>query len=462
MSKLYAIVDIETTGVSTNRDKITEVAILLHDGHRVTDSFATLINPECYITPFITGLTGITNDMVADAPKFHEVAKKIIEWTEGRIFVAHNVHFDYGFIKEEFRSLGYTFTRNTLDTVRLSRLAFPGWKSYSLGNIIQQLNIIVKERHRALADAAATAELFTMIMQSGAYTGSVNDYITMGLKSSKLPPGISLDDILQLPDTHGVYYFKNKEGALLYVGKSKNIKSRIAQHFTQHSEKSLKLRQRTHSIDYLLTGNELAALIKESMEIRTLKPVYNVTQRNPSFPYVVIVEEIENTPRLITVKSKELIPGKKTVKHFTHKKLADSFIQNKYLEINDEALKNGITAYFDPKGKSIQFVSKDNLAQYTNIFYSIINSISLWFEEDMLIQTEGRQVTEKCLFLILHGKFYGYEYFDNDTSIQSIDNLLHYISPIEYHPDLDQLIHTYLRKNPGKIKITKLNAYHES
>lgn len=154
--------------------------------------------------------------MVSKAPKFYEIAKEIIEWTEGRIFVAHNVHFDYGFIKEEFKSLGFTFTRQTLDTVRLSRLAFPGHKSYSLSNLIQRLNIQVKDKHRALADAMATAEIFGLIMDSGSYTGTIDNFITMGIKTTNLPIGISLNYILNLPESHGVYYLKNRWTILLF------------------------------------------------------------------------------------------------------------------------------------------------------------------------------------------------------------------------------------------------------
>src|SRR5690606_25530615 len=138
---MYAIVDIETTGGSSRIEKITEIAVIQHDGSNITDEFVTLVNPERNIPYYITSLTGITNEMVADAPRFFEVAKKIIELTEGRIFVAHNVRFDYSFIREEFKSLGYNYKRNLLDTVALGRKLLPGHRSYSLGNICRDLGI---------------------------------------------------------------------------------------------------------------------------------------------------------------------------------------------------------------------------------------------------------------------------------------------------------------------------------
>ena len=161
---LYTIVDIETTGGSSRNDRITEIAIIVHDGEKVIDQFVTLINPERSIPYFITGLTGISNEMVADAPKFYEVARKIVEMTEGRIFVAHNAGFDYHFIRQEFKSLGYPFKRDILCTLKLSRRFIPGLRSYSLGNLCEEINIKINHRHRARGDAEATVKLFEMLL----------------------------------------------------------------------------------------------------------------------------------------------------------------------------------------------------------------------------------------------------------------------------------------------------------
>ena len=147
---MYAIIDIETTGTSAAYGKITEIAIVLHNGESTTETYTTLINPECNIPFQITRLTGITNEMVADAPKFYEVAKKIIELTAGQIFVAHNAMFDYSFIKEEYKRLGYEFKRKTICTVKLGRKLLPGHRSYSLGNICADLGIGITDRHRAI------------------------------------------------------------------------------------------------------------------------------------------------------------------------------------------------------------------------------------------------------------------------------------------------------------------------
>ena len=163
---MYVIVDIETTGLKASEEKITEVAMIRHDGERELERWSSLINPEKPLSWRISQLTGITDDMLFDAPKFHEVAKKIVEFTEECTFVAHNARFDYSFIQNEFQNLGYDFLRPYLCTVRLARKVIPGHPSYSLGNISRDLDIQIENRHRAMGDAEATAKLFEIIMQN--------------------------------------------------------------------------------------------------------------------------------------------------------------------------------------------------------------------------------------------------------------------------------------------------------
>ncbi|WP_319229230.1 3'-5' exonuclease [Draconibacterium orientale] len=176
---MFSIIDIETTGQSYKNGKITEIAIYQHNGQEVTDSFSTLINPEMDIPFFITELTGINNEMVRTAPKFYQVAKKIIEMTMGRTFVAHNASFDYKFIKEEYARLGYNYHRKTMCTVKLSRKLLPGHPSYSLGKLCADLGIEINGRHRAAGDALATAKLFNILVDRNDSLGNpkaVNNY----------------------------------------------------------------------------------------------------------------------------------------------------------------------------------------------------------------------------------------------------------------------------------------------
>lgn len=162
---MFAIIDIETTGNNYKFGNITELAVYLHNGQKITNYYSTLINPGIDIPYYITRLTGIDNEMVKNAPKFYEIAKTIIELTAGCTFVAHNVKFDYNFIKEEFARLGYIFNRKTLCTVQLARKLLPGHKSYSLGKLCSDLEIDINGRHRAAGDALATVQFFEKLLQ---------------------------------------------------------------------------------------------------------------------------------------------------------------------------------------------------------------------------------------------------------------------------------------------------------
>lgn len=284
--RIYSIVDIETTGGQRHGNKITEIAIINFDGSNIIEEFSTLINPERSIPWQITKLTGIDNDMVARAPKFYEVAKKIVEMIEGNIFVAHNVFFDFNFIKMEFADLGYTFNPEKLCTVRLARKNIPGHSSYSLGKICRDLGITIADRHRAMGDARATLELFQHIQNNS------EDQI-IPFEKKALPPHLSEKVYRDLPHETGVYYFYDRNEALLYIGKSKNIKSRIDSHFRPDMKrtKDIELKNNIADIKYTVLKNELAALLYENQEIKKFFPPYNHALKRRKFPYAVELVE---------------------------------------------------------------------------------------------------------------------------------------------------------------------------
>jgi len=280
---MYAIVDIETTGGSALHEKITEIAIYIYDGTSITDEYCTLINPERSIPYYITALTGITNEMVEDAPPFYQVARKIIEITEGKIFVAHNARFDYSFIREEFRSLGYNFQRPLLDTVSLSRKLFPGHKSYSLGNLCNDLNIAIRDRHRASGDALATVKLFELLLLQDK---NDNKGLIKNRRSSRLHPDLDISKAESVPESPGVYYFYNEKGDIIYIGKSLNLHQRINTHLSNNtSARAMEMRASVADISWEETGSELIALLMESKEIKKNKPLYNRAQRRTDFSW---------------------------------------------------------------------------------------------------------------------------------------------------------------------------------
>src|SRR5687767_10840883 len=277
---MYAIVDIETTGGYAANHRITEIAIYHHDGIQITDQYHTLLNPGRNIPFYITGLTGITSEMVLDAPTFEEVAEDLFNLLDGKVFVAHNAHFDYSFLKREFELSGFNWNAKKLCTVRLSRKIIPGLKSYSLGTLSESLGIAITNRHRAGGDASATAKIFDLLLRR-----DKDNHIAKTLRKNSgetiLPPNLAKEEFDGLPAKPGVYYFLNARGQVIYVGKAINIKKRIAGHFTGDAREwsRSKIRNEIHHVSYELTGNELIALILESQEIRRLWPKYNQAQK---------------------------------------------------------------------------------------------------------------------------------------------------------------------------------------
>ena len=282
---MYAILDIETTGGKYNEEGITEIAIYKFDGHTVVDQFISLVNPEQPIQPFVVGLTGINNDMLRNAPKFYEVAKRIVEITKDCIVVAHNAKFDHRILRLEFRRLGFDYERKTLCTVELSKKLIPGQTSYSLGKLVRALGIPLSDRHRANGDAQATVKLFKMLLAKDSQKEILKE-------SVKNEPSKQLDTKLvqlleELPAITGVYYLHNSDGEIIYIGKSKNIRKKVNQHFTNDNLKAKELQKEVAAVSFEATGNELIALLKENEEVKQNKPKYNKTSNKPIFSYAL-------------------------------------------------------------------------------------------------------------------------------------------------------------------------------
>lgn len=284
---LFAIVDIETTGSYAAGAGITEIAIVIHDGYQVLSVYETLINPRRSIPYFIQRLTGISDDMVATAPDFAEVAPTIYELLHDKVFVAHNVNFDFSFVKHNLEACGYTLdATRKLCTVRLARKVIPGYKSYSLGKITHALGIVHEEAHRAAGDAHATAKLFTLLCEKDA-EGEVLKMLKGRNREQYLPPNVPVEQLDNLPSTPGVYYFYNQQGKIIYIGKAINLKKRVKSHFSNNKtgrQKADFLRE-TFRITYEETATDLMAQILESTEIRKLWPVHNRSQKgfHPKF-----------------------------------------------------------------------------------------------------------------------------------------------------------------------------------
>lgn len=463
-SKLFAIVDIETTGGMAGKDKITEIGVVLYDGHQIIDTFSSLINPERSIPFEITRITGITNNMVADAPRFYEVAKKVVEMTENAIFVAHNVRFDYGFLREEFKSLGYTFTKELLCTVQLSRKNFPGLRSYSLGNLIRHFDIQVNARHRALDDALATTDILSRILSDEHGQFTTQQLIRQGVQTTKLPQNISIDQINALPESTGLYYMYNTYGTIIYIGKSINIKKRVLQHFSGHDKKSDKLMSRVADITHLHTGSELIALLLESSEIKIHQPEINKVQRASDFPYFIhyYIDE-KGYLRFNWEKSSVKSRQNKNILNFYSSKHA---ARSKLLHITEMAtLCPGMTGIYTLNGSCFYYQTGTCLGAcqqiespdtYNDRAQSAIDYLKKSFDTSFFIITQGRAADESGIVLIENGHYQGFGYFSMDEANLSPEELKDVIQYYPFNPDCDHIIKTWLQKYPDtkRIKIS--------
>jgi DNA polymerase-3 subunit epsilon len=270
----FVIVDIETTGGNPQNSKITEIAMYKCDGEQIIDEFVTLINPETSIPPFIVNLTGITDRMVASAPVFEEVAQTIEEFSEGCIFVAHNVGFDYGMIRAEFRMLGKSFSRPNMCTVKASRLVIPGYESYGLGKITRALGIEIKGRHRAGGDAYATTILFQLLYKTN--KDLLLAQITSNLTPDTLNPKLDYEAVTEIPNKIGLYVFYNEFNQIIFIGKSKKIRKQVEVHLeTPKSKKALIMRTEITRIDFHITQTEYVAKDLHKKLIIKHTPKYN-------------------------------------------------------------------------------------------------------------------------------------------------------------------------------------------
>lgn len=437
---MYAIVDIETTGSAAAYGKITEIAILIHDGQRVVDEFESLVNPECGIPMRITSLTGISNEMVYDAPKFFEIAKEVHQLLQGNIFVAHNVNFDYSFIKKEFQDLGATLNLNKLCTVRLSRKIFPGLKSYSLGRLSEHFNIENGARHRAMGDARATVELLDLLIQKD--TGQINESLKRNSKESDLPPNLTKKTFDDLPELTGVYYFHDAHGKVLYVGKANSIKARIRNHFSATDVVYKQgMKDQIYDISFELCGDELIAFLLESYEIKRLFPPFNKAQKYPSIKYGLYhYEDARGFHRLSIGKVQK---GHPPVKAFTSFDKARTFLIQFVKEHNlDPALCSLPAEMMKYFGYSFKESDQEELKKR---FSTAITSLDDGKQTYCLLG-EGRTIGEKSVVLIEGGAYKGFGFFDNDFEGDDLDQLKDIVKIYPDTPDVHRIINQFKEK----------------
>ena len=443
---MYAILDIETTGGQYNEEGITEIAIYKYDGHEVIDQFISLVNPEKPIQPFVVKLTGINNAMLRSAPKFYEVAKRIIEITEGSIIVAHNASFDYRILSTEFRRLGYTFKKPTLCTVELAKKLIPEQPSYSLGKLVRSLGIPIADRHRASGDAMATVKLFKLLLSKDSGKEIVKSFVKTEIKAGLSPK--LLDIVDAVPSKTGIYYIHNEKGDLIYIGKSKNIKKRVNQHFTGSTQKSKKIQRDVYTVTYEETGSELIALLKESEEIKINKPVYNRSLKKSLFSWALYAEKNEKGYIKLTVQK---VDGrKKEITSFTSLLEGKNYLFKVTEKYNLCQRINGLyeTSCFqyDLKQCYGACIDKETPEEYNARVNQFIEE-NTFSKNNMVIVDRGRTHDERSAIVIQNGQLSGYCFYDLNYQINNLEILQKIIIPMQNNRDSKNIIQGYLRKH---------------
>ncbi|MEH6514083.1 MAG: exonuclease domain-containing protein [Maribacter arcticus] len=451
---MYTIIDIETTGNGIKGNKITEISIFKYNGHEVVDEYTSLVNPQCEIPSFITGLTGIDNNMVRNAPLLEEIIPEIEAITKDTIFVAHSVNFDYNVIKNEFYQLGHDFSRKKLCTVRLSRKLLPGYNSYSLGKLTAALGIPLTNRHRARGDAHATVLLFHKLLRAENAESVFKLFLNSKSQEATLPPALPKEEYEKLPTTPGVYYFKNEKGKIIYVGKAINIKKRVLGHFYDKKTKEITLCSETASLDFEETGNELIALLKESAEIKHLYPKYNSAQKRTIQQYGIFSYEDRNGIIHLAFNKIKMTPNALAICYSPTEArqyleaLCNTFeLCPKYCHLQENV---SSCSHYKIK-QCIGICSDTGLVNtYNERVQEALKSLKD-IQSDLVIKTNGRNAEENAFVIIQENSYAGYGFIPKEFSIEHIENLETFIIPQKNTLETQRIVESYMRKNPNAI-----------
>jgi len=422
----YAIIDVETTGMGVQGNRITEIAILVHDGQKVIQEYESLVNPERSIPHTITRLTGINDYMVADAPKFYEIAKEIIEITSDCIFVAHNVNFDYNVIHKEFADLGFPFRRKKLCTVRLSRKLIPGLPSYSLGKLCNSVGIQLNDRHRAMGDTRATTILFEKLLNLDADQSVFSSFLKPGSRQATLPPGLAKSIFDQIPERTGVYYFRDNKDDI------------------------------TVNITFEETGSELVALLLESSEIKHDYPIYNRAQRRNNEGFGIFSYEDRSGLIHLAWNSLKNVPNpimkfyNTTESRLFLERLCDEFeLCPKYCHLQSNV--NSCFHYQIKKCKGI-CRGEESLESYNERVKKAIDYMSN-DTKSYLIPQKGRNEEEKSFVLIENGVYQGYGFVDFEQQVSSLSELKEFLILKKDNRDVQRILRGFRNKNESKFML---------
>jgi DNA polymerase-3 subunit epsilon len=447
----FAVVDIETTGRS---NKVTEVAVVTVDDGKITGQWSTLVNPREFIPRNITLLTGITQEMVAVAPVFGEIASDFLDMISDRIFVAHSVAFDYGILKYQLASEGISFNTQRICTVRLSRSIFPNLSSYSLSKICQKLGIEITGRHRALGDAMATAKLLILLLQNDV-NGHLETALNRQKRESTLPPALDKNHFLNLPTDTGVYRFLDSKGKVLYVGKAKNIRQRVESHFRDYEPGKSALKDVTTNIEYTRTGSELLAFLVEAHDIKFFFPEYNKAAKFASNAYGLLCYEDRNGLNRIGIAKKS---GWLQLKgSFSNPLQARAYL--KYLTEQHDLCPAlcGLDSSSECLSGNCKCVCSGNLE--TEVYNKKVKSALAadWqLSGRFLFKLQGRNFKEQAFVLLEDGIYKGYGFVDKDFVFTKNSNVKPYLIPQRNYTEICRILIQHLYAENTGIEVIEL------
>ena len=466
---MYAIVDIETTGGYAAAGGITEIAVNISNGEKILSRYQTLVNPVYTIPAFVETLTGITNAMVEDARHFKMIADELYELLCDKIFVAHNVNFDYSYLKYYFKEAGYELDCKKLCTIRLGRQILPGFKSYSLGNFCRQVGIPIEQRHRACGDADATTKLFHHLLKKDS-EGHVQKMLQVKSKEQSLPPNLPAKQIKQLPQNPGVYYFHDSKGKVIYVGKAKNLSKRVNSHFANNKpgKQKQEFLRNIYSITYQTCATELMAFILENVEIKKFWPQQNRSLKRFEQAYALYSFEDRNGYLRLGVEKKNknikplytfnlLVEGHALLRKLSHQfqlcpKLC--FLQQDNIEC--EGMKDARPDDLVGRGRCKGSCEHKELPEeYNGRVNECIGHLHKELPTFALVDY-GLSHEEQSCILMEKGRFYGMGYLPSHVSISGIDDLKNYITPYSENDYIRGLVYQHAVKFPHK-KIALLN-----
>jgi DNA polymerase-3 subunit epsilon len=451
---LYAIVDIETTGGYAAANGITEIAVCVSDGEKLVSHYHTLLNPVYTIPRYVAALTGITNEMVEYERPFSSIADELYEMLNDKIFVAHNVNFDYSFVKHHLAQSGYELNCKKLCTVRLGRQILPGIPGYGLGKICKHLGITIEERHRASGDAMATLQLFHHLLKCDT-NGHVQTMLNKKSKEQFLPPNLSSATIKKLPHQPGVYYFHDKKGKVIYVGKARDLSKRVNSHFSNNKPNRQKQEflKKIYHISYKTTATELMAFILESIEIKKLWPEQNRSMKRFEQSYgLYIFEDINGYMRLCIEKKKKNLKALYTFNHLFEghsllRKLMREFnLCPKLCFLQSKNIKCQMLLEKKCHGACEQ---KESAANYNERVLQCVSYLENELPSFALVDC-GLQEEEKSCILIEKGRFYGMGYLSSEIEASDLEDLKFRLTPYAENDYIRGLIYQYAERYPHK------------